>query len=204
MPEDKQQGQRTLGNPDITVRYRNRQDLVRQAIDIASMRADDQGSPDGQIILPVGSFRMVVEAFRLTYKTLGETIHQDLSGTSSAMPYGSSDQGAGPEVIPERANARALVRFNAIKPRAQEAMSQAQQFSEFNESAFRRGDDIVVPAEAFQNISAALIESNQLMTEVLSDDQMLSEMNGVFGRPPDRGDYSENYNFYNTGDWFRD
>jgi hypothetical protein len=204
MPEDKQHEQRTLGNPDITVRYRNRQDLVRQAIDVASTRADDRGSPDGQMTLPVGSFRMVVEAFRLTYKTLGETIHQDLSGTSPAMPYGSSDQGAGPEVIPERANARALVRFNAIKPRAQEAMSQAQQFSEFNESAFRRGDDIVVPAEAFQNISAALVESNQLMTEVLSDDSMLGEMNGIFGRPPDHGDYAENYNFYNTGDWFRD
>jgi hypothetical protein len=75
MPEDKQHEQRTLGNPDITVRYRNRQDLVRQAIDVASTRADDRGSPDGQMTLPVGSFRMVVEAFRLTYKTLGETIH---------------------------------------------------------------------------------------------------------------------------------
>ncbi|MBC3190974.1 hypothetical protein H7X46_07850 [Pseudonocardia sp. C8] len=206
MPEDgKVQGQYTLGNDDIHVQYRNKQDLVRQAISFAQSRADDSVSPDGAITMPARSFRMVVEALRMTYKTLGETIHQDLSATTappSATAHATSDKGLGPAV--SHAEAEVLTRFNSGKPRAREALRQATLHSEYNEDAFRHGDQISIPLKAFQDISAALIESNDLMSDILRDQRLLAELRTLesSGPRPDHGDYGSNWDPWNTGDWF--
>ena len=200
--EDKHQEQRTLGNDEIHVQYRNKQDLVRQAIDYARSLADDSASPDGQISMPVQSFRTIVEALRMTYKTLGETIHQDLTMTSSAMPLSSSDQGTGPTLAPERAKAEVIVRFNAGKPRAREALQQAQLYSEYYENAYRNGDQITIPIRAFQIISAALMESNDLMMDILREPKLLGELAATMRAPrPDHGDYGASWDPWNSGDW---
>ena len=200
---------RTLGNDEIHVQFRNRQDLVRQSIDYAKSRNGDPVSDDGQMTLPVQSFRTMVQALRMTYKTLGETIHQDLSGASAepaaAMGYGARDP-EGPSFRPEAADTVVMSRFNAIKPHARDALQEADRYSEFNENAVRHGDDITIPDAAFRRISDALIESNELMSDVLSDPKMLEELGSaaIPGHPPDHGDYGANWDPFHTGDWTRD
>jgi hypothetical protein len=149
---------------------------------------------------------MIVEALRTTYKTLGETLHQDFSMTTPPTPEGSRDEGGGPRAQ-EPAEAEAMVRFEMIRPRGREALRQAQLYSESNEDAYRRGDQITVPLRVFQDISAALIDSNELMTEVLSQPRMLQEVAAggtaaILGHPPNHGDYGAAWDPINYGDWF--
>lgn len=190
--------QHTLGNDDIHVHYRNERDLIRQAVDFVGSRAGAPESPDGQISLPLKSFRLVAEALRTTYKTLGETLHQDLS-METPGPAAPAGQGGAPP-----AEAEAMVRFSAIEPRGREALRQLELYSGYNEDRYRRGDQIVIPARVFQDVSTALLESNQLMTEVLSEPRLLRELVGArrSAAEPNHGDYGAAWDPFNYGDWF--
>jgi hypothetical protein len=83
-------------------------------------------------------------------------------------------------------------------------MRQADLYSEYNENTVRNQGNVTIPNKAFNDISNALIETNDFMEEMLSDNKMLGSLEGLIpGPPPDHGDYAQNYNFYNTGDWFK-
>ena len=196
---------RTLGNEDIHVHYRNNHDLVRHAIEDARSRAVELKESDALITLPVASFRSLVSALRMTFKTLGETIHQEFGPAASpSMEQYRGDRGAQPERRTEQATATAMVRFNTVKPRVKFALERAALYTEQNENFVRRGDEITVPSDAFQDITTALIESNDLMMTVLSDPNMLEELGAgaIPGPPPDHGDYGAAWDPWNYGNWY--
>ena len=204
-----QQGRFTLGNDQIHVRFRDNQDQVRHAIDTARSVAAGitaPTAPDQRLSLPVQSFREIVDALRLTHKTLGETIHQDLSVRSDvATPTTGRDAGREPPPADYGTEENEVVRrFWEGEPQAREALRMAQLHSEHNEDAWRRGDQIEVPVAAFNTISDTLVESNKLLVEVLASNLETLKSKSGSSIVRDHGDYGANSNWYNTGDWFHD